>query len=428
LRALTSRSTARSAFGWLLIAFVALSAFIEGTRGASADDRSNSGHSLQMLFPGPTQITSYNQADGAMPYTVAISDEAAVISSGAHTFRGIAKGMHNVAVVCPAGGRWYMAQPASDGSFSVEVTVPSVNGPMAIEVLSWDTGPNKPHYNINIAARFDLFVLGPPAQAVDTTQVQGNPAAGMKLEWADDFANPLSVSGSRHADAKWYAGGKPNASGSQYSNALFVSPTDRRNPFFIKDGFLRIRALNAPADDQHKMPYWWSGHLSTAFPDESASVAFRKGYAEVRMKMPLGKGAWPAFWLADTASILPSRPYGAIEIDAIEAYGHDTQWYMATEHRWEGAARDEPHIYNLKKVWRGAADPDGFHTYGLKLTDTEVIWYYDTLEVFRSPLYRHDVVSPFFIMIDLAMGGGWPIVAPPSGYYDLWIDYIHVYE
>ena len=414
----------------VLASFVAAVALFGQPRAAptpAMPSASPQAQSLQILSPGPTGIASYNQRDGAMPFAVGIDDAGAGIAPGPHMFRGIAKGMRNVAVVCPAGGKWYLAQPAEDGSFSVQVDVPDVRGPMTVDVYSWDSAPNDPNYKTNIDASFDVFVLGSTKAGSDSAQAPGQPAAGMKLVWSDEFDGPLSFSSARHRDATWFAGGKPSATGSQYSDALFVPADGTSNPFLIKDGFLRIRATQTAADVDHPAS-WWSGHLSTGFPDESASFEFRKGYAEVRMKTPVGPGAWPAFWLLDSASTLPSRTYGAVEIDGVEAYGHDPKWYMATLHRWPNAGGNEPHQHVAKQVLRDPNNTGGFHTYGVRLTDADVIWYYDGGEVFRSPLFRSDVVSPFFIMIDLAMGGGWPIVAPPARSYDLWVDYVRVYQ
>jgi len=33
----------------------------------------------------------------------------------------------------------------------------------------------------------------------------------------------------------------------------------------------------------------------------------------------------------------------------------------------------------------------------------------------------------WYVLLDLAMGGGWPDNAPPANYYDMWIDYVRYY-
>jgi hypothetical protein len=335
--------------------------------------------------------------------------------------------MRNVAVIVPAGGPWHMAQPADDGSFSVEADVPDIHGPLTIEVHAWDSPPDDPAFKVHLKARFDLFVSAgrKPSEA---PLADNHPAKGMTLVWSDDFNGPLSASSSRTRDARWFAGGKPSASGAQYSQAFFVRADDERRPFHIRDGFLRIRATHDPEGPRNRRPEWWSGHLSTGFPDESASIEFREGYAEVRMKTPLGEGAWPAFWLLDSHSTLPSRGYGAVEIDVVEAYGHDQRWFMATQHRWPGPKQPKSVYSHVEKSVAVKGHADSFNVYGVRVTKSEVVWYLNGDEVFRAPLYRAREVSPFFIMVNLSMGGGWPIIAPPSGHYDMWVDYVRVYQ
>jgi hypothetical protein len=378
------------------------------------------------LTPGPTGLSSHNHKLSAQPFTVAITDDAAQIKPGKQQFRGKAIGMRNVAVVCPAGGKWFLTVPADDGSFSVEVDVPDVHGPITVDILAWDSPPNDPNYSVNLKARIDLFVTG-TLKSRNNKPPAGHPAAEFKMVWSDEFEGPLSYSSSPHQDALWFAGGKPSASGAQYSNAYFVPATDVRNPFFQKEGFLRIRATHDSSSSSADVG-WWSGHLSTGFPDESASIEIREGYVEARMKVPAGAGAWPAFWLLDSKSTLPSADYGAVEIDVVEAYGHDLSWYVGTQHQWPGPGSGKE---EYRKTSHTVHVPDishDFHIYGVQLTRTSVIWYFDHREVYRAPLYRSGVVSPFFLMLNLSIGGGWPIHRPPSGYYDLWVDYVRVYQ
>lgn len=405
------------AFGLMILAT------LEGTSVSS----SSAGHSLQIIQPGPTSVSNHNHLAKPAPYTVSISDANAEIKPGKQTLKGIARGMRNVAVIAPAGGRWHMVKPEDDGSFSVDIEVPDVHGPMTVEVHAWDSPPDTPGYKVHLKSRFDLFVVN-KAKAPSTPLPEGHPAHGMSLVWADEFDGPLSASSSKRQDAKWFVGGKPSASGAQYSQAYFVRADDDRKPFWIKDGFLRIRATHDPEGARNSKPGWWSGHLSSGFPDEGASIEFREGYAEVRMKTPLGAGTWPAFWLLDSHSTLPSRDCGAVEIDVVEAYGHEQTWYMATQHRWPGPRHEKTEYRKVEKGVPIEGHADRFHTYGIQITKEEAIWYLNGKQVFRSPLYRAEQVSPFFLMLNLSMGGGWPILAPPSGYYDLWVDYVRVYR
>lgn len=383
---------------------------------------------LQLLSPGPTGVATHNQLSAAQPTTVSIDDTAAAVQPGPRVIRGIARGMKNVAVVVPAGGPWTMAQPASDGTFEASVTIPDEAGPMAVDVLAWNSPPNDPKYTVELKLRAVLFVeanrkLAAPLPAT-------HPAAAMRLVWSEEFAEPLSASSASTRNATWFVGGKPSASGAQYSDALFVAADDPRKPFFQKPGFLRIRATHAPdmGDPSGWKRTWWSGHLSTGFPDRSASVELREGYVEARMMLPAGPGAWPAFWLLDSDNTPAQSSYGPVEIDVMEGYGRDPTAYMATEHRWPRPGSDDPpHIASQARV-SVKGNPNAFHDYGVQLTRTDVIWFFDGQEVYRAPLYRAEQVSPFFLMLDLGMGGGWPIASPPAGYYDLWIEHVRVYR
>lgn len=383
-------------------------------------------YSIQLVSPGPTGVAMTEEGRSNQSRTVSITDVLAEVQPGWQVFRGVAKGMRNVAVVCPAGGKWHMAQPNEDGSFTVTVLVPEANGPLPVEIHAWDR--NDSTFTTNLTARTHLFVTkGRDVMPAVPSSAEG-PAKDMKLVWSDEFAGPLSATGSSERNATWYAGGKPSATGSQYSDAYFTPDYQGLSPFTIRDGFLRIRATHAPdmVDPTGWKRRWWSGHLSTAFPDGTASAAFRKGYAEVRMMMPAGAGTWPAFWLLDTASIAPKSPRSTVEVDVVEGYGHDSDAYMATLHLWPPPGSTKHQEVAMRVRQGGLAN--AFHRYGIRLTDREAIWYFDDTEVFRRPLFEAETASPFFLMVNLSIGGGWPAPVPPSGYYDLWVDYVRLYE
>ncbi|WP_342211974.1 glycoside hydrolase family 16 protein [Microvirga tunisiensis] len=217
---------------------------------------------------------------------------------------------------------------------------------------------------------------------------------------------------------------------SEFGAAWFPDADEGRNPFYQRDGFLRIRAQHDPdlIDPFKWNRKWWSGFLSTGFPDGSASFEFREGYVEVRMMCPLGQGPWPAFWLLDTGSTVKPNT-GAVELDIIEHYGFEDAYQIAV-HDWPPRLPDGK--LDESKAAGELFFPQGdvtnkFHTFGCKLTRTEMIFYKDGIEQLRRPLYQAERVSSFYLMLNLALGGGWPVVVPPSGYYDLWIDYVRAY-
>jgi beta-glucanase (GH16 family) len=140
------------------------------------------------------------------------------------------------------------------------------------------------------------------------------------------------------------------------------------------------------------------------------------GYFEIRCKIPKGKGYWPAFWL------LPYNKWPP-EIDILEILGHEpnkvymtNHWSVNGQHQSNGGSYTGPDF---------SAD---FHAFGVEWDTSKIVWYVDSIERFRST--SGIPAEPFFILVNLALGGSWP-GAPDSttvfpGYFD--IDWVRVYK
>jgi hypothetical protein len=274
----------------------------------------------------------------------------------------------------------------------------------------------------------------PPPTPTPTPPVGYDPVAGKTVVFEDHFTI-------LRRDV-WYAGGKPTVDpdGGQYGRAYFAPwGYGDHDPFSIVDGtILRIRAKwmgptwTDPRGWGANDPTfkWISGHLATARPDGSASFSRRKGYFEMRAKMPKGAGCWSSLWLEDQNCILHGAQDGAIELDVVEAYGHDGTAYMATEHRWAAPSLGDTYVRYAKHIedLGGVADyTTDFHLWGAEVTDTQVIYHFDRREVYRAPLERASFVTPFFAMVTLAISHDWPAPVPEQGYHDLLVDYVRVY-
>ncbi|MBX9932018.1 MAG: glycoside hydrolase family 16 protein [Methylobacterium sp.] len=410
----------------IIVALLAMGLFIQAGAALSGaqpqvrpDPFGNSAFGLQLTSPGPTGVSVHNQISGPAPSTVSIADAAMRVRSAPTPIVGIAKGLRTVAVV--VGGKWHVVVPDAEGHFSATVDLTNAErGPLVIDVHGWDTLPDNHNYKAAINLRIHVFVerLAQPAAA--EARRAGHPASGRRLVWSDEFDGL--------AKETWHLGPKPD--GQEYGAAAFATNNDVGS-YTAMDGFLRIRASHQPnfKDERGWNRKWVTGHLSTGFPDGSARAAFRKGYFEARMLVPAGPGCWSSFWLLDQHGIRTSNTNGAVEIDVIEAYGHSNTSYVATEHDWPPPSAGSKGYRRAQKNLTGLPDLTlGFHDYGVEITDDDTIYYFDGKEVFRAPLYRKDTVSPFFLMLTLAMSHDWPIVVPPSGYYDLWIDRVRVYR
>lgn len=413
--------TVAAAASAVALAVLAFSLALSQRPGRSAPAGAQPAHSLQLLSPGPTSLATHNQAAKPEAYTAAISDQAMAVPAGVVTFRGSAKGMRNVAIV--AAGSWNMVEPDGEGTFAKAVDLsPFGKGPLVVDVYAWDTPPNSGRYTVALNLRVLLFVEGAESRNPPVARPQGHPAHGKTLVWSEEFDGSLQQS--------WHAGSKPD--GQQYGAAVFAAYGNPvHDPYTVKDGFLRIRSKHVPdlVDPNGWGRKWITGQLSTGFPDGSAKAAFRKGYFEARMLLPAGPGCWPSFWLLDQSGIKRSESDGAVEIDVVEGYGHDTDSYVATQHDWPPPSAKGAGYRRSQRNIEGLPDYSwSFHDFGAEITDSEVVFYFDGVEKFRAPLYRASTISPFFLLIVLAMSHDWPITVPPSGYYDLWIDHVRIYQ
>lgn len=231
------------------------------------------------------------------------------------------------------------------------------------------------------------------------------------LAFAEEF-DTLSVSpwGENGENTRWIAH-TPWAG--DFGDARFADPQPGF-PFTIEDGILRIEARKT-ADGT------WESGLLAANPHRDDFATFTQGYFEVRMKMPVGKGTWPAFWLS---SPVESDGYGQ-EIDVIEYYGHDDTRFQAVWHLWPKVdTKEKQGELHWKDVEPGSLAKE-FHTFGVNITDDRIDYYFDR-KLFWSIEPQDALVGPYYPLVNLALGSGWPIDETPNPSY-LWVDYIRVY-
>lgn len=142
------------------------------------------------------------------------------------------------------------------------------------------------------------------------------------------------------------------------------------------------------------------------------------------MRMPLGSGTWPAFWLM---SLQPANRLPKIEIDVIEYYGHMTDRYFATGHVWrrDDDAQASTHEGKTIRVTAGLL-ADEFHRYGVRIDPRHIAYFLDGEEVWRqdTPV---ELDTPLYPIINLALGSGYPIDETPDP-SRLEVDYIRIYE
>ena len=68
---------------------------------------------------------------------------------------------------------------------------------------------------------------------------------------------------------------------------------------------------------------------------------------------------------------------------------------------------------------------DDFHTYGVMVTADDIVFYFDGVELRRIDTPEEAKV-PLYMLVNLALGGGWPIDKTPNPSY-MYVDYVKAY-
>ena len=261
-------------------------------------------------------------------------------------------------------------------------------------------------------------------------------AAGMTLIFADDFEKMPTISDQDNT-ATYYSH-KPPDGGQDFSGLRFTDLREPGNPFTQTGTWLRIRA-----DEKKKS----AGLLSSLKKDGSGVVASLPCYFECRLLGANATGAWPAFWLLSKSPKYPDQRVPCDEIDIIEAYGGEGPGrpnagdkYCITPHAWnqgpDGKKLEDEVIKqmggivaSMNQVGIPSTWFQTLHTYGVKITESDTIYFCDDIEIRRHKTMPVSKQEPFYFLINLATGGGWPVdLSRYGGIADMYVDYVRVYS
>jgi beta-glucanase (GH16 family) len=255
-----------------------------------------------------------------------------------------------------------------------------------------------------VLATFAL--CGPPPSTAQDDRVLD--LASYEQTFTEDF-DSLDVS-AWGPGTRWIAHTPYNG---DFGDGAFANPV-AGFPFTIENGVLRIEARK---DRNGK---WHSGLLSSVDKNFNGFTQ-QDGYFEIRAKLPAGEGAWPAFWLLgrDRSTTTP-------EVDVLEHYGHDPGAYEAAVHIWDVKSPAESRVSGSHIPVPYGSLSSAFHTFGVSIEPDLIRYYFDRREVWNTktiPEHR----QPMYLLIDLAVGGGWPITNMPNPSF-MYVDYVRAWR
>ncbi len=162
----------------------------------------------------------------------------------------------------------------------------------------------------------------------------------------------------------------------------------------VRNGHLRITALKE------------NGKIYSGRVYAKRNTGWKYGYIEASIKLPKGKGTWPAFWMMPVN--FTSWPADG-EIDIMEEVGYHPDYVSSSLH-----ANAHVHSNNTQvthEMYCKGAEGE-FHTYAILWTAQNITTYVDgkvQLSYDNRGLGRDDwpYDDPFYVILNLAWGGDW---------------------
>lgn len=171
--------------------------------------------------------------------------------------------------------------------------------------------------------------------------------------------------------------------------------------------------------------------------DTQGKVSFQYGFIEARIKMPVGGGNWPAFWMLGADLTTVGWPYYG-EIDIAESAGSAPNTVTGSMHytanHTPGSA-DASRQYHVGGAGSGADYTADFHRYAIAWLPDRVSLYVDGQRFFTIRNYSGRSIywpfnEPFFLIFDNAVTYG----NAQGGAYTGWsssqmsIDWVRQYQ
>ena len=274
----------------------------------------------------------------------------------------------------------------ADGDF-VKATAQYANNAVAVTI---DENPNTTERTGNV-----IIMSGTARKSISITQAAAekpayNAPEGYTLVWQDEFET-----GSELNAADW----KHEVQNAGWVNHELQNYVNHKTPdgalvTQVKNGTLRITALKE------------NGKIYSGRVYAHVKEGWTYGYIEASIKLPKGKGTWPAFWMMPVN--FRSWPADG-EIDIMEEVGYHPDYVSSSLHA-------NAHVHSngtqvTHEMYCKGAEGE-FHTYAIEWTAQNITTFVDgkkQLSYDNRGLGRDDwpYNDPFYVIFNLAWGGDW---------------------
>ena len=238
---------------------------------------------------------------------------------------------------------------------------------------------------------------------------------GYTLVWSDEFSGTsLDLNAWNHEVG--------NGSGGWGNNELESYTSSLKNTF-VSNGNLIIEARKETIGAFN----YTSGRMTT-----QDKKSFKFGRIDIRAKLPVGKGMWPALWMLGTNITSVGWP-SCGEIDNMELIGTNPATVYGTMH-WSvtsGAHASKGSNYSLLS----GDFSKQFHVFSLIWTENNIQWYVDDqnyldLSASQTGADSYPFNADQFFIFNVAVGGNWPGSPDYTTEFPqrMFVDYIRVFQ
>lgn len=328
---------------------------------------------ITALFAAAIGLTACSDNDTTIGYapseTVTLSTRSLTVGKDGGTLTASVTSSHEFSIY--SADTWLTVSPTNSVGKTATLTITAAENTGAARtghIVVWTGG-----------SRDSIAV----AQEAGEQNIEA-PIAGYSLVWNDEFTGS-KLSGD------WTYEVQPAG----WVNNELQNYVEEDHVAQVAGGTLKINLVND------------GGTIKSARLYARKSSGWMYGYIEARIKLPQGKGTWPAFWMmpVNFNNDWPSSG----EIDIMEAVGYQPNRVWSTIHCNKynnGGTATESANMSISDLY---AD---FHTYGLEWTDSYMTFYVDgaKLLTYANDGTGHDAWpfnAAFYPILNLAWGGSW---------------------
>jgi beta-glucanase (GH16 family) len=236
---------------------------------------------------------------------------------------------------------------------------------------------------------------------------------GYTLAWSDEF------SGNSLNTQNWNF----ETGGTGWGNNELENYTSRSQNIFVSSGNLIIEA---------RQEAYGGNNYTSARINTSGKQQFQFGRIDIRAKLPVSSGMWPALWMLGAS--FPTAGWPACgETDIMELIGKNPSQVVGSLHwkQQDGTSGTYNNVYNLSSQDFSRQ----FHVFSLLWAqDTVQFLVDDQVYVSGGPAElttgAYPFNNPFFFIFNVAVGGDWP--GPPDNTtvfpQRMFVDYVRVFQ